>query len=422
MNIFSQKPQIHTLEKLPKFEFQINKLSNEINVYSTIDKNLDISEIFFILNKGIWDQKHNLVANFTTRLVVEGTKKYASEFIHEKIDFCGAQLQKSTNTHSSLFQITMLNRHIEELLPLFFSIFTEPLFDKKEFELIRNIFKQRYIVDNKRIENIAYDNLNELLFSKDNAYGKFAKLEDYDNLKIEWIKEFWAENFKVQNLTIVVISKTPEFIIKEIDKYFGKIKNQKPDIIEDYRIPITKSATKKSTMPNSLQSAVRLGWRIEDFSKEEKYKLNILVTALGGYFGSRLMKNIREEKGLTYSIYANMPIYKYAGSIQIASEVNSKFKNKVIDEIIKEVIDLQTKEIDAEELNRTKNYIQGQLLRSIDGNFKFGKFLAWIIAHNRDWDYIEQYNRAILNVNSEEIMHLANKYLPIENCFKVIVG
>lgn len=422
MNIFSQQPKIHTLEKLPKFDFEKNQLSNGINVYSTIDPNLDISEIFFILDKGIWEQKHNLVANFTTRLVVEGTKTFSSEFIHEKIDFCGAQLQKSTNTHSALFQLTMLNRHLQELLPLFFSIFTEPIFDKKEFELVRNIFKQRYVVDNQRIENIAYDTLNELLFTNQNAYGKFAKLEDYENLSVDWIKDYWAEHYKAQNLTIVVISKESSMVIKEIDKYFGKIKIEKSEVLASKMVPVLKAEINKIKMPNSLQSAVRLGWRIENYSKEEKYKLNILVTALGGYFGSRLMKNIREEKGLTYSIYANMPIYKYAGSIQIASEVNAKYKNKVIDEILKEVVDLQTKEIDKEELNRTKNYIQGQLLRSIDGNFKFGKFLAWIIAHNRDWDYIEQYNKAILSINSDELMDLAKKYLPLDNCFKVIVG
>jgi len=148
----------------------------------------------------------------------------------------------------------------------------------------------------------------------------------------------------------------------------------------------------------------------------------MLNTLLGGYFGSRLMQNIRQKKGYTYSIYSTTSTYKQGGYFEIVSEVNKENKHKVVEEIIKEVEFLRNNYPSEEELQKMKSYMAGSILRSLDGVFSFSRSMVTFVNYNIEFDYYQRYFNRLKSISPKRITELAQKYLNTDECYKVIVG
>jgi predicted Zn-dependent peptidase len=144
--------------------------------------------------------------------------------------------------------------------------------------------------------------------------------------------------------------------------------------------------------------------------------------ALGGFFGSRLMKNIREEKGLTYGIYSAMESYLDAGSFYIETEINNELRDTGVTEILKEIADLRENPIGADELNLVKNYLLGSFLRSIDGPFSLADRYKMILDYGFTYDYYTEFVETIRAISAFEIQLLANQYLQEKDLTTIIVG
>lgn len=418
----TKAPEIEIIDNLPEFSFTEKKLKNGIKTYFVKANQPELTEISIVLNKGFWQQSKPLVADFTTRLVVEGTKKHTAFQIHEIFDFCGAQFSKHCSMHSASFRITSLSKHLGQLLPLLSEILSEPLFDQKEFDLLRHRMKQSFIIDMQEVENVAYNNFSAMIYGSNSPYGRFASVEDYDNLKLEWIKEYWQNFYKAENLSIIAVTRQNDEIFGMLNDFFGNFEKSKK-IIEEPKFILEQSPKNlRLKHKNALQAAIRVGWHTFERTHADFYDMSVVDALIGGYFGSRLMQNIRENLGLTYSIYSSLYSYKYFGSFQIAAEVNLKNKQKVLVEIEKEIRKLQTEYITNEELKNLQNYMMGMFLRSLDGPYRYGRLLQMIVAGDEGFDIIAKYIYSIKNITPQRIMHLVNNYMPIENMYSIIVG
>jgi predicted Zn-dependent peptidase len=151
-------------------------------------------------------------------------------------------------------------------------------------------------------------------------------------------------------------------------------------------------------------------------------KLNILNTILGGYFGSRLMKNIREEKGYTYGIGSVLISLKKEGFLVIVSEVGSAYTKKTLHEIFKEIRRLREEKVSPEELTLVKNYMMGDFLRSFDGPFAISESYRSMLDFHLSMDYFSRVIKTIKSITADEIMDLANLYLIEENFVRTIAG
>ena len=172
----------------------------------------------------------------------------------------------------------------------------------------------------------------------------------------------------------------------------------------------------------SVQSAVIVGNISINKLHPDFIKLSVLNTVFGGYFGSRLMSNIREEKGYTYGIYSSFASYPYGGFLEIAAEVGKEVRQKTLNEIEHEINLLRTEVIDAEELQIVKNYLSGKILRSVDGPLKYSETLKGLLVYNQDVSYIHTLLKTIREVTAEELQQLAIKYLDFSKMYKVTVG
>ena len=276
----------------------------------------------------------------------------------------------------------------------------------------------------EKVSTIARRAFNEQLFGTNHPYGKNVQLEDYDSLTREALFDFHKKYYTTQNGKIIVTGKIDDSVVQMIHQHFGNTNWGTTQEIENSqnvaRDPLIKE--KIIRKENAKQSAVRIGLEMPVQTHPDFLKLNILNTILGGYFGSRLMKNIREEKGYTYGIGSALISLKNAGLLIIVSEVGAAYAKETVNEIFKEINRLKNEIISDEELSLVKNYMMGDFLRSFDGPFALSESYRSIIDFDLTPDYFNQGIETIKTITPEKILQLANQYLVEENFVTTIAG
>ncbi len=398
------------------------KLNDKIDAFFINSTNSKISEINFLFNKGVWHQKHLLVANFTSKLIIEGTKKHNSKEIAELLDYYGANFDNNAGMHFSSFRITALNKFLPQLIKLIYEILSYPLFSRKEFEIKKQNLKKKYLINLQEVDIIARNYFEQSLFGKNHPYGWAAKPEDYDNLELSFIKKYFEKNYIAENLSIIVVTKEKQKIKSLLKQNFSSFRSSKiKPSKKKYQINSLKrniSIYKK----DSFQAAIRVGWKLFDRKHSDYTDMFILNSLIGGYFGSRLMQNIRQKLGLTYSIFSTLKCFKYDGSFQIISEVNKENKNIVRDEIIKEIENLKNNRISQKELENLRNYLMGAILNSLDGNFKYARSLMAFIIYDIDFDYYNFFAQRVKQITPYRLNELSQIYFDFDKIFTTIVG
>ena len=171
-----------------------------------------------------------------------------------------------------------------------------------------------------------------------------------------------------------------------------------------------------------MQSAVKLGTTTIMRTHPDYLKLRVLITLFGGYFGSRLMSNIREEKGYTYGISAGIMFYPGSGLLGISTETANEYVEPLIQEVYKEIDKLQNDKVTPEELAMVRNYMLGEMCRNYESPFSLADAWMFILASGLDDDYFARSLQAVKEVTPEEIRELAGRYLCKESLKEVIAG
>ena len=148
----------------------------------------------------------------------------------------------------------------------------------------------------------------------------------------------------------------------------------------------------------------------------------VMNEVFGGYFGSRLMKNIREEKGFTYGISSNMPSFRREGYFLIGTDVNKENTQQTLDEIQKEIHILQTVPVLEDELETVKNYMAGEFVGSLNTPFEIADRYKVILLDQLPADFLTTYIQKIRAVSPADIMEMANQYLKTGSLSEVVVG
>jgi predicted Zn-dependent peptidase len=175
-------------------------------------------------------------------------------------------------------------------------------------------------------------------------------------------------------------------------------------------------------MPDSVQSSVRIGCISIAKNHADFPELNILNTVFGGYFGSRLMRNIREDKGYTYGIHSYITHFEHASYFVIDTEVGNEVCKAAMDEIYHELETMRTVQVTGEELLTVKNYMLGSLLRATDGPFNRISAIRNSVLSGLDEMYFTRLVDAIKHITPERLKDLSNIYFANENMQEVICG
>ncbi|MBN2662237.1 MAG: insulinase family protein [Bacteroidales bacterium] len=415
-------PKLDFINQLKTPDIKIHKLNNGVKLYFIKSTNTEISEIIWHYNTGVWEQQKLLVAGMTAKMLSEGSKNYSSSQIADVFDFYGAQFSKEASMHSTSFKLMALNKYLPKLINIVSEILSEPSFDKKEFEVLKKENKQKFLIDLEEIETVARYSLEQNIYGVNHPYGWVAKPEDYDTLDLDSLKSYFEKNYSANNLNIIAVANNENIVIDILKKEFENYhKNIIQTNVNKYKVQSLKQV-QYIPKKTSFQSAIRVGWKLFNRQHQDYCDMLIFDTLLGGYFGSRLMQNIRQDLGLTYSIYSSLKALKYEGTFQIVSEVNKENNNRVLDEIFVEINKLKTVYVSDKEMLNLKNYMLGSLLRSIDGNFNFASALSSFLTYNTDFQFYTKFVDRVKNITPDRIKTLANKYFDTKEMFSVIVG
>lgn len=418
-------PLISPLNKINiKHPDKIN-MSNGIPLYIINAGQQDVVRIDILFKGGSWQQSYKLQALFTNRMLREGTKKYSASEIAEKLDYYGAWLELSSSLEYTYITLYSLNKYLPQTLEILESIIKEPLFPEKELSTLIKANLQQFLINLSRVDFIANRSLLSSLFGDENPCGRLVYEEDYEKVTPEKLFKFYNTYYNSKNCSVYLSGKVDDKIIAIIEKHFGQEQfGEVNDQLKPISFPINTVKPKRifSEYQDALQSAVKLGNLTITRHHPDYLKLRVLVTLFGGYFGSRLMANIREDKGYTYGISAGLFFYPETGLLVISSETANEYVDPLINEIYHEIDVLRETKVSEEELSLVKNYMIGEMSRSYESPFSLSD--AWIFIHTSDLDndYFEKSLTTIKETSSADLLHLANKYLNKESLKEVITG
>ncbi len=403
-----------------------NHFSNDIPYYQINKGTQDVLKIEFLFNAGTSYQEIPFSAFSAIQLLTEGTSSYSAEKIADVFDFFGAYVEKEIDRDFASVSIYCLNKHLENILPFVEEIIKCPVFPENEISIFKEKQKSQLTINNQKVDFIARTKFTELIYGATHPYGQKSEIEDIERVEKKHLIDFYQKHFHSNNCNILISGKIQDDAASLIENYFGKNTwgNFSNNIVQKDLSKISKVSQYKNFIEkkDAVQSAIRIGRVMFTMQDEDFHKFKILNTILGGYFGSRLMKNIREDKGYTYGIGSGILPLKHSGYFFITTEVGQEYTHQTIEEIYKEIKKLREELVTEDELALVKTYKMGEFMRSIDGPFAIAKIIKTMIHNNLSIDFYKNYLKTIQEITPEEIQNIANKYLQDNKLYELIVG
>ena len=377
-----------------------------------------------LFSGGRWQQSQKLQALFTNRMLREGTMKYTAATIAEKLDYYGSWLELSSSSEYAYITVYSLNKYLAKTLEVVESMIKEPLFPQKELQTILDTNIQQYLVNTSKVDFLAHRSLLKSLYGEQHPCGKIVMEEDYHTIIPEVLREFYERYYHSGNCSIFLSGKVTDDIISRVTDIFGipfgQYQLQMPKLSFPFAaIPEKRIFTERE---DAMQSAVKMGCTTITREHPDYPKLRVLMTLFGGYFGSRLMSNIREDKGYTYGISAGVVFYPDSGLLIVSTETDNEYVEPLIQEVYHEIDRLHQEPVSVEELRMVRNYMLGEMCRSYESPFSLSDAWIFIATSGLKDDYFARSLQAVNEITPVEIQDLAQRYLCKETLKEVIAG
>ena len=376
-----------------------------------------------IFESGNWHEKETGESYFAIKMLPEGTRSMTSSEISEAFDKIGAFIDMTHSSDRSGIVVYCLSRFLPEVMTIIKEMIGEPDFPEKELDELRNITLQNLRVNKEKTAYLATTEFRRQLFGREHPYGQSQEEKNIQDLSLSAIRDHFEVFVKNGKRTIILAGQVSDVDVKLVNQYFGQ-GEYKNDASEISRIVDTDYEGKEVLVEksDSVQSTIRIGRRLFTRQHPDYFKMLVTNEILGGYFGSRLMKNIREEKGLTYGISSHMVTLRREGYFMIGTDVKKEFTQQTIDEIKKEIYRLQTELIDDTELQTVKNFMAGEFAGSLNTAFEVADRQKILLLDKLPADFFSRYIEQIHATRAEDIQLMALKYLRPEEMVEVVVG
>ncbi|EJX07572.1 peptidase M16 inactive domain-containing protein [gut metagenome] len=419
------QPAIRQPEHLAVQEPEIIILPNGVKMYVLNAGDNEVVRMDLLFGGGRWQQDCLLQALFTNRMLREGTVRYTAAEISEKLDYYGAWLDLSNASEHSYVSLYSLSKYLPQTLEVLESMIKEPVFPEKELHTVLENNIQQFKVNSSKVDFLSHRMLVSALYGALHPCGHLVNEADYHHITTELLQDFFRRFYHSHNCSIYLSGKITTDVLRRVEEVFGKedFGEGREKVGKRFFQPQTSSEKRLFTeRPDALQSAVRMGQITIARQHPDYLKLRVLNTILGGYFGSRLMSNIREEKGYTYGISSAIIPYPEHSLFMICTETANEYVEPLIREVYQEIDKLQNDVPDVEELTMVQNYMLGELCRTYESAFSLAD--AWMYVHVSGLTnaYFENTLNAVKSITPQEIRELAGKYLVKEQLKECVAG
>lgn len=403
--------------------YQYFTLENGIPVYCIDAGEQEVLQIEWVFYAGNWFEQQQGVAAATNFMLKNGTSKKNAYELNEAFDYYGSYCSRSCYNETASVSLHCLSRHAEKGVSIIAEMISDSVFPEKELEIFKQNSKQRLQVNQKKCEFVAGRKIDGLLYGEKHPYAAYTSETEIDALDVALLKTFYQQYYLQGSCVIFVAGKLPAQIIGLLNAHFGKMPLKKPGYLLS-PVPVNPSPEKKWRIKNdeqAVQGAIRMASSFPNRHHPDFKKAEVLNNIFGGYFGSRLMSNIREEKGYTYGIYSYLQNHIQESAWMISTEAGLAYCEPLIEEVYKEMKLLRETPVSSNELKLVQNYMMGSLLGDLDGPFHIIAKWKNIILNGLGEDYFYSSVDAIKNSKPEELQALAQKYLQPENFYELIV-
>ena len=397
-------------------------LDNGIEVYAIDAGAQDVLQMEMVFYAGNSFEKSNAVAATTSYMLKNGTSSKSAFELNEHFEYYGAYCNRTCQNETASISLHTLSKHLPVLLPVIKEMITDSIFPEEELSIYIQNSKQKLSVSLKKCDFVANRLIDAYLFGENHPYGKYIASADYDALTTAQLKEHFQQYYLNGHCIIFVAGKLPVDLFKVVNEQFGHltIKPGKQQITNKILPAVTKKY-RLTNDPKGLQGAIRIARDFPNRHHPDFMKMMVLNTVFGGFFGSRLMSNIREEKGYTYGIHSYVQNHFQDTALLISTEAGKDVTEATVEEIYKEMEILREELIDEEELLLVRNYLIGNILGDLDGPFHIIGRWKNIILNNLKEEYFVDSIKMIKTISAEELKTLANKYLQPADFYELIV-
>jgi zinc protease len=396
-------------------------LKNGVEVYAIDAGAEEVMAIEWVFAAGNWYEDQNLVAATANFMLKNGTSNKTAFQVNEHFEYYGSYLNRACYNETAVVSLHCLTKYVGELLPVVKELLTDSIMPEEELAIYKQNMKQRLKVSLKKNEFVAGRLIDAYLFGEQHPYGKYSKEEDFDKLQKQQLLDFYKKYYQKGKLTMFVAGKLPAGLEDMLNKHFSDIGN---NAVTTNAIPVQPSAEKKFRVTNDkdgVQGSIRIARHFPNRHHPDFLKVQVLNSVFGGFFGSRLMSNIREDKGYTYGISSYLQNHIHESAWMISTEAGKEVSEATIAEVYKEMKGLREDLVDDEELLLVRNYMMGSILGDLDGPFQIIARWKNIILNGLDENYFYNSINTIKAVTAEELQALAQKYLNPEAFYELVV-
>jgi len=415
-------PPIKAADNLLLPKAAVSYLRNNIPVHTISMGTQDIVKIEVVFYSGRPFEEKKMVSRSASRLLKEGTKSKSASDIAEQIDFYGGTISIPVNLDTTNITFYSLRKHLDKLLPLLGEIICEPSFPQEEIDAFIANSQQRLKIDLSKNDIIAYRNITENIFGKDHPYGYNSEPTLYQQLTRNELIEHHQKSMVSGNTMIFLSGKIDDQVIAKVDRYLGDIPQGPKRKHTFFPEPPVVVRREHLHHADTVQTAVRIGRRLFNRAHPDFHGMYVLNTIFGGYFGSRLMENIREKKGYTYNIYSSMDTMMFDGYFFVGTEVSNDLTKKTVKEIYHEMEVLQNDLVNEKELLMVRNYLLGSLLTMLDGPLNIINVIKETVSEGVPEHHFETLVKTIQQISPQELRDLAQKYFRKEDFWELTVG
>lgn len=396
-------------------------LNNGVEVYAVNAGAEEVMSVEWVFYAGNWFEDKNLVAATSNFLLRNGTSSKTAFQLNEHFEYYGAYLNRACYNETATITLHCLNKHIQELLPVVRELITDSVMPQEELDTYRQNMMQRLKVNLKKSDFVASRLIDAYIYGEQHPYGKYTRLEDFDTLNREELIAFYKQYYQQGKFVMFIAGRLPSGWQEQINHYFGDLPNNGGDMNNISKDPLAEKKSRIINDAEGVQGSIRMARPFYNRHHPDFVKAMVLNTLFGGFFGSRLMSNIREDKGYTYGIHSFLQNHIHDSAWVISTEAGKDVCEATIEEVYKEMKILREELVDEEELLLVRNYMMGSILGDLDGPFQIMARWKNIVLNNLTDQYFYDSIQTIKTISAAELQALAQQYLRPEDFYELVV-
>lgn len=400
-------PEVKQIDKIDFVKPQIFDISKDVKLFFMKEVPNETARLDLYFDAGTVNGDAG-IASFVNGMLLSGTDEKTSTQINNEIDELGGFFESGVSNENAVITMYSLRENVLPILKVMTNAIQNLVFHQHEVEELVNDRRQKFKTSMEKVSFLAQRAFQQRLFSE-SIYGRVTNESDFDTISTDSLKSFFKKNY-LNGLTKVVV--VGDLTQDEIDEIIDLIGSWASNSTTEFEKNIKNlKGYAHLVKDGAVQTAIRVGRMLFNKTHEDYNDFLILNTIFGDYFGSRLMSNIREDKGYTYGIGTMVAELHNVGYFIIATEVGKDVKDATLAEIQNEITRIQTELVGEEELNLVKNYLMGQLLKSADGPYSMTDLYMSVEPYGLDLDFYNTSIDSLNNITPERIQELAVKYL-----------